>query len=130
MIEIGNQFKLEITVEGKDTAKSVGSGTLDVLATPRMIALMEEASYKCIGNDLEVGTTSVGTYMAVKHLSATPVGMKVCAQATVTEVDGRKVQFKVEAYDEAGIIGEGTHERFVVGEEKFVAKTYSKLTKK
>ena len=129
MIEAGQSYKVEITVEEKDTAKSVGSGTLAVLATPRMIALMEEAAYKCIGNELEEGNTSVGTLMNAKHLSATPVGMKVYAVATVTQVDGRRVSFKVEAYDEAGLIGEGDHDRFVVGTEKFVARTYSKLTK-
>ena len=129
MIEIGMNYKVELTVTEKDTAKAVGSGTLSVLATPKMIALMEEASYKCIGDELETGSTSVGTLMNAKHLSATPVGMKVYAVATVTEVDGRRVSFKVEAYDETGVIGEGIHDRFIIGEEKFVAKTYSKLAK-
>ena len=129
MFEMGMNYKVEMTVGEKDTAKAVGSGTLDVLATPRMIALMEEASYKCIESALEERTTSVGILMDVKHLSATPVGMKVWASATVTAVEGKKITFKVEAHDEAGIIGEGTHERFVVGTEKFVAKTYSKLAK-
>ncbi len=128
-MEIGKKYTVKITVEEKDTARAVGSGTLAVLATPKMIALMEEAAYKCVANDLEAGTTSVGTLMDVKHLSATPVGMSVSAIATVTAVGGRKIAFKVEAYDEAGLIGEGVHERFVVAEEKFVAKTYSKLTK-
>ena len=129
MIETGMKFTVKIVVGKEDTAKNVGSGTLEVLATPRMIALMEEAAYKCIGDLLEEGTTSVGTNMSVKHLSATPVGMEVCATAEITEVDGRRVAFKVEAYDESGLIGEGTHERFVVAEEKFIAKTYSKLNK-
>lgn len=128
-MEIGKSYTVKITVEEKDTAKNVGSGTLLVLATPKMIALMEEAAYKCVANDLEAGTSSVGTLMNVKHLSATPVGMTVSATATVTEVDGRKLSFKVEAYDEIGLIGEGEHERFVVAEEKFVSKTYSKLSK-
>ena len=129
MIEVGMKFTVKIVVGKNDTAKNVGSGTLEVLATPRMIALMEEAAYKCIGDDLEPGTSSVGTNMSVKHLSATPVGMEAFATAEVTEVDGRKVSFKVEAYDEAGLIGEGTHERFIVGEEKFLSKTYLKLNK-
>ncbi len=129
MIETGMKITVEITVGANDTAKAVGSGTLEVLATPRMIALMEEAAYKCIGDELEAGMSSVGINMSVKHLSATPVGMKVYAIAQVVELDGRKVSFKVEAYDEAGLIGEGTHERFIVGEEKFVSKTYSKLNK-
>ena len=129
MVEIGKKFTVKINVSEIDTARQVGSGTIDVLATPKMIALMEEAAYKCISADLENGSTSVGTLMNVKHLSATPVGMEVYATAEVTEVDGRKITFKVEAYDEAGIIGEGMHERFIVFEEKFVSKTYSKLTK-
>ena len=129
MIEVGLKHTVEITVGENDTAKVVGSGTLKVLATPKMIALMEEAAYKCIAECLENGSTSVGTLMDVKHLSATPVGMRVYANAQVTEVDGRRVCFKVEAYDEKGIIGEGVHERFIVSEEKFVAKTYSKLEK-
>ena len=127
MIEVGMKFTVKITVGDQDTAKAVGSGTLAVLATPRMIALMEEAAYKCIGAELESGSSSVGTLMNVKHLSATPVGMDVSANAEVTEVDGRRVVFKVEAYDAKGIVGEGVHERFIVYEEKFVAKTYSKL---
>ena len=129
MIELGMKYTTKITVEEKDTAKEVGSGTLLVLATPKMIALMEEAAYKAIESGLEEGTTSVGTLMNVKHLAATPVGMKVSATATVTGVDGRKIEFLVEAYDEAGKIGEGTHERFIVAEKKFVEKTYSKLNK-
>ena len=129
MLEIGMKFEIKINVEEKDTAKAVGSGTLAVLATPRMIALMEEAAYKCIGAELESGSTSVGTLMDVKHLSATPVGMDVTAIAEVTGIEGRKVTFKVEAYDGVGMIGEGIHERFIVFEERFVAKTYSKLSK-
>ena len=129
IMEIGKSYTVKIKVEENDTAKMVGSGTLLVLATPKMIALMEEAAYKCVAEDIEPGTSSVGTLMNVKHLSATPVGVEVSATATVTEVDGRRIAFKVEAYDEAGIIGEGVHERFVVVEEKFITKTYSKLAK-
>ena len=128
-MEIGAKFKVTIKVEEKDTAASYGSGTLAVLATPRMIALMEESAYKCIDKYLEEGQSSVGTYLDVKHLAATPVGMEVYAESEVTEVDGRKVVFSVKAYDEKGLIGEGKHERFVVLSEKFVAKTYQKLDK-
>ena len=128
-MEIGAKFKVTIKVEEKDTAASYGSGTLAVLATPRMIALMEESAYKCIDKYLEEGQSSVGTYLDVKHLAATPVGMEVYAESEVTEVDGRKVVFSVKAYDEKGLIGEGKHERFIVFSEKFVAKTYQKLDK-
>ena len=126
-MEIGAKFKVTIKVEEKDTAMAHGSGTLAVLATPRMIALMEESAYKCIDKYLEEGQSSVGTYLDVKHLAATPVGMEVYAESEVTEVDGRKVVFSVKAYDEKGLIGEGKHERFIVFSEKFVAKTYQKL---
>ncbi len=129
MIEIGKEYTKEIVVTENDTAKVVGSGELEVFATPKMCALMEECAYKCIADDLEEGASSVGTSLNIKHLSATPVGMKVIIKATITEVDGRKIVFSLFANDEAGLIGEGTHERFIVYAEKFVAKTYSKLNK-
>ena len=128
-MEVGAKFKVTIKVEEKDTAKAHGSGTLSVLATPRMIALMEESAYKCIDKYLEDGQSSVGTYLDVKHLAATPVGMEVYAESEVIEVDGRRVVFSVKAYDEKGLIGEGKHERFIVFSDKFVSKTYQKLDK-
>ena len=128
-MKINDTFTVEITVTDNETAKTFGSGTLSVLATPKMIALMEQAAYKCIESSLEEGQSSVGTYLDVKHLSATPVGMKVSATAEVVEIDGRRVVFNVSARDESGLIGEGKHERFIVNDEKFVAKTYSKLQK-
>ena len=129
MLEAGKTFVIEKEVTGLDTAKVFGSGELEVLATPKMIALMEEASYKCVADGLDTGSSTVGTYLDVKHLAATPVGMKVRVESTLDAVDGRKLTFTVKAYDEAGLIGEGKHERFVIFSEKFVAKTYSKLDK-
>lgn len=126
-MKIGKVFGIETTVTDKDTAKVFGSGTLPVLATPRMLALMEEASYKCVAEMLDEGSSTVGTHLDVKHLASTPVGMKVMVESTLVEEDGRRLVFDVKAYDEAGLIGEGKHERFVVFSEKFVAKTYSKL---
>jgi len=128
-MEIGAKFKVTIRVTENDTAKAHGSGTLDVLATPRMIALMEESAYKCIDKYLENGQSSVGTYLDVKHLSATPVGMEVYAESEIIEVDGRRVVFSVKAYDEKGLIGEGKHERFIIFSERFLSKTYQKLEK-
>ena len=128
-MEIGAKFKVTVKVEEKDTAKAHGSGTLDVLATPRMIALMEESAYKCIEKYLDDTQSSVGTYLDVKHLSATPVGMDVYAESEIIELDGRRVVFSVKAYDEKGLIGEGKHERFIVFSEKFVTRTYQKLEK-
>lgn len=129
MIEVGMKYTVKHTVEADDTARAVGSGELEVLATPKMCALMEESAYKCISAELEAGASSVGTSLSIKHLSATPVGMCVTATATVTEVDNRRIVFHLSASDEAGLIGEGTHERFIVYSEKFVDKTYSKLNK-
>ena len=126
-ITVGIKNKIEITVSENDTAKSFGSGELMVLATPRMIALMEECAYKALSPYLDEGSGSVGTLINVSHVSATPVGMRAWAEAEVTSVDGRRIEFSVKAYDECGLIGQGTHERFVVYNEKFTEKTYSKL---
>jgi predicted thioesterase len=127
MLEAGKTFVIEKEVTGLDTAKVFGSGELEVFATPKMIALMEEASYKCVADGLDAGCSTVGTYLDVKHLAATPVGMKVKVESTLDAVDGRKLVFIVKAYDESGLIGEGKHERFIIFAEKFVAKTYAKL---
>ncbi len=129
MITTGNKNIIEIAVTKNDTARVLGSGELEVLATPRMVALMEECAYKCVASELEDGQSTVGTLMNVKHLSATPVGMRAWAEAEVTEVDGRRIVFSVKAYDDSGLIGEGTHERFIIFAEKFTQKTYSKLNK-
>jgi len=129
MLEAGKTFVIEKEVTELDTAKVFGSGELEVLATPKMIALMEEASYKCVADGLDAGCSTVGTYLDVKHLAATPVGMRVKVESTLDEIDGRKLVFTVKVYDESGLIGEGKHERFVIFAEKFVAKTYSKLNK-
>ncbi len=125
-ITVGLKGTVTATVNDTNTAKTVGSGSLDVFATPMMVALMEKASCVAIENNLEEGFTTVGTLVNVEHLSATPVGMVVTVESVVTAVDGRKISFEVIAYDEAGIIGKGTHDRFIVNAEKFIAKTYSK----
>lgn len=124
---LGASYEINITVTEADTAMALGSGTLDVLATPKMVALMEHCAYKAIESYLEAGQGSVGTYLDIKHLSATPLGMKVWARAEVTQLDGRRVVFNVTAWDEKGSIGEGKHERFIINNEKFVAKTNAKL---
>ena len=118
----------EIVTE-QNTALSVGSGSLKVYATPAMLALIEKASCEALNGLLNEGETSVGTLLNVKHLAATPVGMKVSATAELIERDGRKLVFNVSASDECGLIGEGIHERFIVYSEKFIEKTNSKLTK-
>ena len=125
-IKIGMIGEVTETVTLANTAEAVGSGSLKVFATPAMIALMEKASCRAIENLLDEATTTVGTLINVEHLSATPVGMTVTVKSTVTEVDGRKICFNVEAFDEVGLIGKGKHERFVVFAEKFMQKTESK----
>ena len=113
-------------VTDKNTAKTMKSGELNVYATPAMIALMEQAAYTSVADELEEGQGSVGTLMNVKHISATPVGMEVTAKSELVEIDGRRLVFQVEAFDERGKIGEGEHERFIVDNVKFQQKADSK----
>ena len=126
-ITIGLTGTSELTVSENELAKNVGSGSLEVFATPVMIMLMEKAACSCITEYLEGDETTVGTEMNVKHTSATPQNMKVCAEAELLEVNGRELIFSVKAYDEAGDIGSGIHKRFLVYGDKFIQKTYSKI---
>lgn len=126
-IDIGMTGEVSLIVGEQDTATVMGSGTVPVLATPRMIALMEEAAWTAIQDGLTEDQASVGIAMNVSHLAATPVGMAVTARAEVTAVEGRTISFQLKAWDEKGPIGEGTHRRAVVSEEKFVRKCYEKL---
>lgn len=128
-IEPGIRGTASCVVSDKHTAKSLRSGGLDVLATPIMIALMEEAALTSVRPYLDPGADTVGTRLDVSHLSATPVGMKAWAESELVEIDRRRLVFSVKAYDEAGLIGEGTHERFIIDSEKFTAKCRSKLSK-
>lgn len=113
-------------VSNDGTAKTVGSGSLDVYATPVMIARMEEAAATLTEEQLPEGYTSVGILMNVAHTSATPCGMKVSATAKLVKVEGKKLTFEVEAADEAGEIGRGIHERFIVESRRFQQKADSK----
>lgn len=124
---IGRKGEASIEVEREDTAYEVGSGSLLVYATPCMVALMEGAACEALADALPEEKTSVGTELSIKHLSATPVGMEVRAEATVTEVDGNMITFSVTAYDEAGVIGEGIHKRAIINTQRFLDKTYAKL---
>ena len=125
----GIKGKKEIVVTPEKTAKTVGSGLLEVFATPAMIALMEEVASESVAPALAEGSTTVGTLVNVAHVAATPVGAAVWCETELVEVDGRKLTFTVKAYDNAGLIGEGTHERFIVFSEKFMARTLAKLEK-
>lgn len=126
-ITVGMKGEASTLVEKMDTAAEVGSGSLLVYATPCMVALMEGAACDAIAESLKENETTVGTELNIKHLSATPVGLEVRAEAEVTAVEGKAITFTVTAYDEAGKIGEGTHKRFLVNSQKFLDKTYSKL---
>ena len=126
-IEVGMKGEAMTLVEREDTAKEVGSGSLLVYATPCMVALMEGAACEAIEEALGEDKTSVGLELNISHLSATPVGLEVRAEAEVTAVGGNTITFAVAAYDEAGKIGEGTHKRVVVSTQKFLDKAYSKL---
>ena len=126
-ITIGMKGEATTLVEKEDTAAMVGSGSLLVYATPCMVALMEGAACEAIAPALSADTTSVGTALEISHISATPVGLEVRAEAVVTAVEGQIITFKVTAYDEAGLIGEGTHKRCVINTQRFLDKTYTKL---
>ena len=126
-IKVGMRGEADTLVEREDTAREVGSGSLLVYATPCMVALMEGAACEAIAEALGEDYTSVGTELNISHISATPVGLEVRAVAEVTAVEGKVITFHVEAYDEAGKIGEGTHKRVVVNSQRFLDRAYQKL---
>lgn len=127
MLRIGITGKTERMVTVDMTAQRMGSGELPVLATPCMISMIEEAAWKSVAAELEPGQGTVGTLMNVKHVSATPVGMNVRCETKLVQIDRRRLVFEVKAYDDAGLIGEGTHERFVIANDKFLSKAKGKL---
>lgn len=127
-IKIGTTLTKELTVTNDLLACNVGSGIVQVYATPMMIALMENTASNCLNEFLDEGETSVGVMMNTTHDAATPVGMKVFVEATITAVDRKKVSFEIIAKDEKDVIGKASHDRFVVIKEKFEAKATSKLT--
>ena len=126
-ITVGMKGEVSTLVEREDTAKEVGSGSLLVYATPCMVALMEGAACEALGDALGEDKTTVGIELNIQHLSATPVGLEVRAEAEVTAVDGKIITFELKAFDEAGEIGKGSHKRCIVNSQKFLEKTYNKL---
>lgn len=126
-IETGLKGRADSTVTPQNTANAIGSGLVPVFATPHMIALMEHAAVEAIQPALGPEESSVGAQISVSHNSATPIGMKVWAEAEVTAVDGRNITFTVTAFDEVGEIGSGTHKRVVLETEKFLNRTQAKL---
>lgn len=126
MLETGIKGYGEVVVTQSHTAAARKSGTLQVFATPAMIELIEETAWNSVAKELDKGQATVGTSLQISHCSATPVGMKVTCQTELTEVDGRRLVFKVLVEDEAGTVGEGTHERFIIQSEKFQKKADQK----
>ena len=125
-VTVGLKGRAEALVTESNTATAACSGALPVFGTPFLCALMEEAAWKSIAPHLEAGQSTVGTRLDISHDSATPVGMKVWAESEVTQVDGRRIELKVAAYDEKGPIGQGTYQRFIVQDEKFLARAAAK----
>lgn len=123
---IGTLGESKTTVTEKNTAIAYGSGGVAVFATPAMIGLMENAALNSVQPLLPEGMTTVGINLKVNHTAATPLGMQVVAKAELIEVDGKRLVFKVEAFDDLDKIGEGTHERFIIDLEKFMKKNEEK----
>lgn len=126
----GMKGTAEWIVAEEHTAKSVGSGVAGVLATPVMINLIEAAALAAVEPHIKATQQSLGTYLEVSHIAATPIGMKITAVAEVVELDGRLVKLKVSASDEVEEIGSGVHHRIVVNSEKFAARVASKTSEK
>lgn len=126
-LTVGLKGSVSSLVEPEDTAEVVGSGSLKVFATPCMVAMMEGAACEAIQDCLGEGQTSVGVSLDIRHTAATPVGLEVRAEAEVTAVEGKKITFRVAAFDEKGEIGSGVHQRVIVGEQKFLERAYDKL---
>lgn len=122
MLEIGIKGTDDVIVNRENVASCWGSGDLDVFATPAMIACMESTSAKAVEAFLCDGQSTVGTLVNVKHLRATPMGKSVHIESTLTQIDRRRLVFEVRAFDDKGIIGEGTHERFIIDIERFISK--------
>lgn len=125
-LKFGLTHTASTKVDASNTATRFGSGLVDVFATPAMIALMERASTEAVQPLLPPGFNTVGVEVMVKHTKATPVGMAVECQATLVEIDGNRLVFNVVAHDEVGEIGRGTHTRYIVETERFMAKLQPK----
>lgn len=126
MLEAGIRGKQNVTVTPENTAKTMGSGTLNVFATPALVALAEKTCWMSVADALDEGCGSVGTKLELEHTAPTPVGMTVTCHSELVAVEGRKLTFKVTLADEKGPVGGGTHERFIIFEEKFAAKAEAK----
>ncbi|MDD4699779.1 MAG: thioesterase family protein [Oscillospiraceae bacterium] len=129
MIAIGLKGLKSAIVDETNTALTIGSGKLPVFATPAMIALMETAASASVKPYLDEDSSTVGTSVNIQHISATPVGMEVRCESELIEIDRKRLVFKLAVFDECGLIGKGTHERFIINKEKFLSKTNDKRGK-
>ena len=122
MIKVGLKHESQTVVSTTNTANTLGSGDMEVFATPAMIALMENAAMMAVAPHLDEEASTVGIEMATSHIKASPIGASITASAELISAEGRKLSFKVKAWDEQGVIGEGNHTRFVVDRERFLSK--------
>lgn len=129
MLTEGMRTILTCEVNDTNSARTIGSGSLPVFGTPAMIALIEQTAVALLEGNLPEGMTTVGTKLDINHVSATPLGMTAQCQCTLTKIDRKKLVFEVEVKDEAGLIGNGIHERFMVEAESFMKKAEGKLSK-
>lgn len=127
MLVTGIRNRLESFSTKERSAEEIGSGNVPVYATVMMVGLMEKTCLESVLPYLEPCQDTVGTRVDVSHCKATPIGMKVWCESELVEIDRRRLVFRVAAYDEKGLIGEGTHERFIIDKERFIQKTYSQL---
>lgn len=127
MIETGIKGYAELRVTPEVTAREVGSGAVEVFATPMMIALVEKACSLSVKPFLEEGQETVGTLVNAAHTAASPLGADIRCESILTEIDRRRLVFRFTVYDNAGVVGEGTHERFIIDREKFMSKALTRL---
>ncbi|MDD4238316.1 MAG: thioesterase family protein [Desulfotomaculaceae bacterium] len=125
-LSVGILGEATLTVDESNTAIAHGSGTVSVLATPALIALMEKAAQNSVAPFLVTGSTTVGTMVNIKHLAATPIGLNVAAASRLTEVDGRRLVFEVEVKDDVEIVATGVHERFIIKVDSFMKRAANK----
>lgn len=121
-MNIGLSYTATTTVNQNNTALALGSGDMEVFATPAMVALMENAAMNAVAPHLEAGQTTVGTQITTSHIKASALGATISATATLTAVDGRSLTFEITAREGDKVIGEGSHTRFIVDKERFLAK--------
>lgn len=126
-LSVGIQGEAKLKVDESNTAIAYGSGTVSVLATPALIALLENAAQNSVAPYLEEGNTTVGTMVNIKHLAATPVGLNVVATSRLTELDGRRLVFEVEARDDVEVVASGLHERFIIKVDSFMKRAANKF---